>query len=132
MEAKKKTTTKRHPMTSEEAARTLNLPHDLYLALRTEEVRREYESVGLLDDFFDGLSAEQKFDLIDDRQYRKKKPKKKLPQRLSEELTCSACGGNYYVRGFEAHLKTTQHRRWMCWNRSSSPHPPPHPVSEMI
>ena len=130
MEAKKKTTT-RHPMTSEEAARTLNLPHDLYLALLTEEVRREYESVGLLDDFFDGLSAEQKFDLIDDRQYRKKKPKKKLPQRLSEELKCSACGGNYYVRGFEAHIKSTKHRRWMCWNRSSSPRPPPHPVSEM-
>ena len=131
MEAKKKTTTKRHPMTSEEAARTLNLEHDLYLALLTEEVRREYESVGLLDDFFDGLSAEQKFDLIDDGQYRKK-PKKKLPQRLSEELKRSACGGSYYVRGFEAHIKSTKHRRWMCWNRSPSPRPPPHPVSEMI
>ena len=108
MEAsKKKTTTKRHPMTSEEAARSLNLEHDLYLALLTEEVRREYEAAGLFDDFFDGLTAEQKFDLIDDQQCRKKKPKKKQPQRFSEELKCSACGGNYFVRGFDAHLKST-------------------------
>ena len=119
-------------MTSEEAARTLNLEHDLYLALLTEETRKNYEAAGLFDDFFDGLTADQKFDLIDDKQYRKKKPKKKLPQRLSEELKCSACGGNYYVRGFEAHIKSTQHRRWMGWNRLSSPHLPPHPVSEMI
>ena len=131
MEAKKKTTTKRHPMTSEEAARTLNLPHELYIALLTEETRKNYEADGLFDDFFDNLTAEQKFDLTDDQQYRKPMPKKKLPQRLSEELKCSACGGNYYVRGFEAHLKSTKHRRWMCWNRSSSPRPPPHPVSEM-
>ena len=132
MTSKKKTTTKRHAMTSEEAARTLNLEHDLYLALLTEETRKNYEAAGLFDDFFDNLTAEQKFDLIDDGQYRKKKKKEKQPQRLSEELKCSACGGSYYVRGFEAHLKSTQHRRWMCWNRSSSPHPPPHPVSELI
>ena len=131
MEAKKKTTTKRHPMTSEEAARSLNLEPDLYLALLTEEVRREYEAAGLFDDFFDGLTAEQKFDLIDDGQYRKKKPKKKQPQRLSEQLTCSACKGTYYVRGWEAHMKSTKHKTWKCWNRSSSPHPPPHPVSEL-
>jgi len=132
MTSKKKTTTKRHAMTSEEAARTLNLEHDLYLALLTEETRKNYEAAGLFDDFFDGLTADQKFDLIGDQQYRKTKPKKKQPQRLSEELKCSACGGNYYVRGFEAHIKSTKHRRWMCWNRSSSPRPPPHPVSELI
>ena len=51
MEAKKKYT-KRHPMTSEEAARTLNLEHDLYLALLTEETRKNYEAAGLFDDFF--------------------------------------------------------------------------------
>ena len=130
MEAKKKHT-KRRPMTSEEAARTLNLEHDLYLALLTEETRKNYEAARLFDDFFDNLTAEQKFDLIDDQQY-KKKPKQKQPQRLSEELKRSARGGNYFVRGFEAHLKTTKHKRWMCWSRSSSPRPPPHPVSEMI
>jgi len=112
-------------MTSEEAARTLNLEHDLYLALLTEEARKNYEAAGLFDDFFDNLTAEQKIDLIDDQQYRRTKPKKKLPQRLSEELKCSACGGTYYVRGFEVHLKTTKHRRWACWNRSPSPPPPP-------
>ena len=131
MEAKKKTTTKRHPMTSEEAARSLNLEHDLYLALLTEETRKNYEAAGLFDDFFDNLTAEQKFDLIDDGQYRKKKSKKKQPQRLSEQLTCSACKGTYYVRGWEAHMKSTKHKTWKCWNRSSSPHPPPHPVSEL-
>jgi hypothetical protein len=114
-------------MTSEEAARSLNLEHDLYLALLTEEVRREYESVGLLGDFFDGLSAEQKFDLIDDRQYRTKK--KKHPQRLSEELECSACGGTYYVRGLEAHVKATNDTRWMYWNRPASPLPQRPPTS---
>ena len=46
-----KTTTKRHAMTSEEAARTLNLEHDLYLALITEETRKNYEAAGLYDDF---------------------------------------------------------------------------------
>ena len=131
MTSKKRTTTKRHAMTSEEAARTLNLEHDLYLALLTEETRKNYEAAGLFDDFFDGLTAEQKFDLIDDQQF-KKKPKKKQPQRLSEQLTCSACKGTYYVRGWEAHMKSTKHKTWKCWNRSSSPHPPPHPVSEMI
>ena len=105
MTSKNKTTTKRHPMTSEEAARTLNLEHDLYLALLTEETRKNYEAAGLFDDFFDGLTAEQKFDLIDDGQYRKKK-KEKQPQRLSEQLTCSACKGTYYVRGWEAHMKS--------------------------
>ena len=69
MEAKKKTTTKRYAMTSEEAARSLNLEHDLYLALLTEETRKNYESAGLFDDFFDNLTAEQKFDLIDDRSF---------------------------------------------------------------
>ena len=92
MEAKKKYT-KRYAMTSEEAARSLNLEHDLYLALLTEETRRNYESAGLFDDFFDNLTAEQKIDLIDDGQYRKKL-KRKLPQRLSEELKRSARGGS--------------------------------------
>ena len=125
MACKKKTTTKRHAMTSEEAARTLNLEHDLYLALLTEETRKNYEAAGPFDNFFDNLIAEQKFDLIDDQQYRKTKPKKKLPQRLSEELKCSGRGGNYYVHGFEAHMKSTKHRRWACWNQT--PSPPPHP-----
>ena len=132
MASKKKTTAKRHPMTSEEAARTLNLEHDLYLALLTDEVRREYESAGLFDDFFRRAVRGSKIDLTYDQQYIKKKPKKKQPQRLSEELKRSACGGNYFVRGFEAHIKSTKHRRWMCWSRSASPRPPPHPVSEMI
>ena len=40
-----------HPMTAEEAARTLNLDLPVYLTLLTDTTRREYEASGLLHNF---------------------------------------------------------------------------------
>ena len=103
-----------HPMTAEEAARTLNLDLPVYLTLLTDTTRREYEASGLLHNSFMDLTVDERISLITDEQaYKARKNKQyydRNRERLCSQHTCEACGGSYTLMSKSRHKQSKKHR----------------------
>ena len=104
-------------MSSEEAARSLNIDHSTYLALLTETTRREYEAGGVMKFFLSQLATDERDELDQALRLRTHERNKRYYEKHREQLLaktkCEVCGGSFSSSSKWAHMRSKRHNNAM-------------------
>ena len=100
-------------MSSEEAARSLNIDHNTYLALLTETTRREYEAGGIMKFFLSQLATDERNELTQALRLRTHERNQRYYEKHREQLLaktkCEVCDGSFSSSSKWAHIKSKRH-----------------------